>query len=218
MQIFLDTVNIEDIKELNNIVQVAGVTTNPSLVAKSGQNYKALLKEITKIIAGSVSAEVISTDCKDMLKEADQLLEIAENITIKLPLTVDGLKACRVLSQNGASVNVTLCFSANQALMAARAGAQYVSPFIGRLDDIGQNGMDLICDIKQIFDNYDDIPTQIIAASVRNTTHITQAAEVGADIVTAPPKLFLQMIQHPLTDKGLEIFLKDWRDAGYSSI
>lgn len=216
MKFFIDTGDINEIRELCETGLVDGVTTNPSLVASSGKDFKSLIADICKLTPGHVSAEVLATDCPTMLKEADVLAAIADNVCIKLPLTQDGLKACKVLSGNGIATNVTLCFSALQALLAAKAGATYVSPFIGRLDDIGQNGGDLIADIVTIYDNYEEYDTQILAASIRGPQHVLDAALSGAHVATLPPKILRQMSQHPLTDKGLAGFMKDWEKTGQS--
>lgn len=213
MKFFIDTANIEEIKEAYSLGILAGVTTNPSLVAKENVSFHERLKEITSIVTeGSVSAEVISEDVDGMLKEAEELVKIAPNITIKLPMTIDGLKACKALTDKGVKTNVTLIFSANQALLAARAGATYVSPFLGRLDDIGHNGMNLISDIAEIFDRH-GIETEIIAASVRHPMHVTEAALNGAHIATIPYNVIKQLVKHPLTDQGIEKFLQDWEQA-----
>ncbi|GEL77274.1 fructose-6-phosphate aldolase [Tenuibacillus multivorans] len=213
MKFFIDTANIDDIKEAHSLGILAGVTTNPSLVAKENVSFHDRLKEITQVVTeGSVSAEVISEDSEGMLKEAEELATIAPNITIKLPMTIEGLKACKILTDKGVKTNVTLIFSANQALLAARAGATYVSPFLGRLDDIGQNGMNLISEISAIFDQH-DIESEIIAASIRHPMHVTEAALHGAHIATIPFKVIKQLVQHPLTDKGIEKFLADWEQA-----
>lgn len=216
MKFFIDTGNIDDIREMCDTGMVDGVTTNPSLVASSGQDFKSLIKEICTITPGHVSAEVLATDCDTMLKEAKVLSAIADNVCIKLPLTMDGLKACKILSSDGIATNVTLCFSALQALLAAKAGATYVSPFIGRLDDVGQNGGELISDIVSIYDNYPELNTQILAASIRGPQHVLDVALAGADVSTLPPKILRQMYQHPLTDKGLAGFMKDWEQTGQS--
>ena len=212
MRFFIDTANIEEIKEANELGVICGVTTNPSLIAKEGRDFIEVVKEITTIVDGPISAEVISLDHKGMVEEADKLSKIHENIVIKLPMTLEGLKATKILSQKGIKTNVTLIFSATQALLAARAGATYVSPFVGRLDDIGQDGLSLIEEIVDIF-NVNAIETQIIVASVRNPIHVAQAARMGADIATVPYKVITQMTRHPLTDKGIENFLKDWEGA-----
>ena len=212
MRFFIDTANIEEIKEANELGVICGGTTNPSLIAKEGRDFIEVVKEITTIVDGPISAEVISLDHKGMVEEADKLSKIHENIVIKLPMTLEGLKATKILSQKGIKTNVTLIFSATQALLAARAGATYVSPFVGRLDDIGQDGLSLIEEIVDIF-NVNAIETQIIVASVRNPIHVAQAARMGADIATVPYKVITQMTKHPLTDKGIENFLKDWEGA-----
>ena len=212
MKFFIDTANVEEIKEANDLGVICGVTTNPSLIAKEGRDFIEVVKEITEIVDGPISAEVISLDAEGMVKEAEKLVQIHKNIVIKLPMTEEGLKATKILSQKGIKTNVTLIFSSVQALLAARAGATYVSPFVGRLDDIGQNGMDLIAEVVEIF-NTNNIETQIIVASVRNPIHVSQAATLGADIATVPLKVIKQMTKHPLTDKGIENFLKDWESA-----
>ena len=212
MRFFIDTANIEEIKEANELGVICGVTTNPSLIAKEGRDFIEVVKEISTIVDGRISAEVISLDHKGMVEEADKLSKIHKNIVIKLPMTLEGLKATKILSQKGIKTNVTLIFSATQALLAARAGATYVSPFVGRLDDIGQDGLSLIEEIVDIF-NVNAIETEIIVASVRNPIHVAQAARMGADIATVPYKVITQMTKHPLTDKGIENFLKDWEGA-----
>ena len=212
MRFFIDTANIEEIKEANELGVICGVTTNPSLIAKEGRDFIEVVKEISSIVDGPISAEVISLDHKGMVEEADKLAKIHKNIVIKLPMTLEGLKATKILSAKGIKTNVTLIFSATQALLAARAGATYVSPFVGRLDDIGQDGLSLIEEIVDIF-SVNDIETQIIVASVRNPIHVSQAARLGADIATVPYKVITQMSKHPLTDKGIENFLKDWEGA-----
>ncbi len=215
MKFFVDTADVKDIRELNDLGLVDGVTTNPSLILKSGGNILEVTKEICSIVKGPVSAEVTATDYAGMMKEAAVLAKIADNICIKLPLTLDGLKACKALTSDGHETNVTLCFSANQALLAAKAGATYVSPFIGRLDDMGLNGMDLIGEIRTIFDNF-AFETQILAASIRTVNHVKEAALIGADVITAPPATLKALVKHPLTDKGLEAFLADWAKTGQS--
>ena len=212
MRFFIDTANIEEIKEANELGVICGVTTNPSLIAKEGRDFIEVVKEISTIVDGPISAEVISLDHKGMVEEADKLSKIHKNIVIKLPMTLEGLKATKILSQKGIKTNVTLIFSATQALLAARAGATYVSPFVGRLDDIGQDGLSLIEEIVDIF-NVNAIETEIIVASVRNPIHVAQAARMGADIATVPYKVITQMTKHPLTDNGIENFLKDWEGA-----
>ena len=210
MKIFLDTANLESIKKFNDMGLLDGITTNPSLMSKEGGNPKDAMEEITKIIKGDVSLEVVSTEYSGMMEEGKRLRQYGENVVVKVPMTSDGLKACKSLSSEGIPVNVTLIFSANQALLAAKSGAKYVSPFIGRLDDIGQNGMHLIEEIKEIFDHYDNLKTQIIVASVRHPLHVIDAAKIGADVVTLPPAVLDKMLQHPLTKIGLENFLADW--------
>jgi len=194
------------------------VTTNPSLIAKSGRDMKEVIAEICAAVTGPVSAEVTATEYKPMMMEAAVLLGIAKNIAIKVPLTPDGLKACYALSQEGIMVNVTLCFSAAQALLAAKAGAAFISPFVGRLDDIGQNGMELIADIVQIYANYPALKTQVLVASIRNPIHLIEAAKLGADVATIPPNVIKQLYSHPLTDKGLAAFLADWGKTGQSIV
>ena len=213
MKFFVDTAIIDEIVELNDLGLVDGVTTNPSLILKSGRDIIEVTKEICSLVAGPVSAEVTATDYDTMMKQALILGKIADNICIKLPLTFEGLKACKALSAKGLKTNMTLCFSANQALLAAKAGATFVSPFVGRLDDIGLNGMDLIGEIRTIFDNY-DFTTNILAASIRTVNHVKEAALIGADVATIPPAIMKSLIKHPLTDKGLDIFIKDWEKTG----
>jgi len=212
MKFFIDTANISDIKEANELGVIAGVTTNPSLIAKEGRDFIEVIKEISAIVDGPISAEVISLEHKGMLEEARKLAKIHKNIIVKIPMTAEGLKTVKVLSKEGIKTNVTLIFSSTQALLAARAGASYVSPFVGRLDDIGSNGMNLIEEIVQIFENY-AIESEIIVASVRNPIHVIEAAKIGADIATVPLKVILQMIKHPLTDKGIEAFMSDWKKS-----
>jgi len=213
MKFFVDTAEIEAIRELHALGMVDGVTTNPSLIMKSGRDIKEVTKEICDLVDGPVSAETVALDAEGMIAEGRELAKIAENIAIKVPLTWDGLKACKVLSDEGRMVNVTLCFSANQALLAAKAGATFISPFIGRLDDINLDGMELIQDIRIIYDNY-GFDTQILAASIRTVNHMTDAARIGADVATAPPSVIKQMANHVLTDKGLDAFMKDWAKTG----
>ncbi|MCV0400096.1 MAG: fructose-6-phosphate aldolase [Nitrosarchaeum sp.] len=211
MKIFLDTANLESIRKFNDMGLLDGITTNPSLLSKEGGNPKDAMAEITKIIKGDVSLEVVSTDYSGMMEEGKRLREYGKNVVVKVPMTPDGLKACKSLSSQGIPVNVTLVFSPNQALLAAKSGAKYVSPFIGRLDDIGQDGMHLIKEIKEIFSNYkDSFTTQILVASVRHPMHVVDAAKIGADVVTLPPAVLEKMLSHPLTDIGLENFLSDW--------
>ena len=208
MKFFVDTAEIDAIAELNDLGMVDGVTTNPSLIKKSGRDIIEVTKEICDLVEGPVSAEVTATDADTMIAEGRKLVEIAENIAVKVPLTWDGLKACKALTDDGHMVNVTLCFSANQALLAAKAGATFISPFIGRLDDINLDCMDLIADIRNIYDNY-GFETQILAASIRSVNHVLESARIGADVMTAPPAVIKSMVNHPLTDKGLDAFLKD---------
>lgn len=210
MKIFLDTANLESIRRFNDMGLLDGITTNPSLMYKEGGNPKTVMEEITKIIKGDVSLEVVSTEYSGMIEEGKRLREYGENVVVKVPMTSDGLKACKRLSLEGIPVNVTLVFSPNQALLAAKSGAKYVSPFIGRLDDVGQDGMHLIKEIKQIFANY-DFGTKILVASIRHPIHVVDAAKIGADVVTLPPAVLDKMLQHPLTDIGLENFLSDWK-------
>jgi len=218
MKFFVDTGDINEISKLVETGMVDGVTTNPSLVASSGKDFVSLVREICQLVPGPVSAEVLATDYPTMMKEADVLRNIADNVCIKVPLTVDGLKTCKQLSQEGTDVNVTLCFSVVQALLAAKAGATYVSPFIGRLDDIGESGMDLIRNIVDMYGNYPELNTQVLAASVRSASHILESAMAGADVATLPPKILWQLYQHPLTDKGLDGFMKDWVKTGQKLI
>jgi transaldolase len=218
MKFFVDTGDINEISKLVETGMVDGVTTNPSLVASSGKDFVSLVRDICQLVPGPVSAEVLASDYPSMMKEADVLRNIADNVCIKVPLTVDGLKACKQLSQQGTDVNVTLCFSVVQALLAAKAGATYVSPFIGRLDDIGESGMDLIRNIVDMYGNYPELNTQVLAASVRSPSHILESAMAGADVATLPPKILWQLYQHPLTDKGLDGFMKDWAKTGQKLI
>jgi len=213
MKFFVDTAEIDEIKELNDTGMVDGVTTNPSLIMKSGRDILEVTKEICSIVDGPVSAEVVATEADEMIAEGRKLAKIADNIAVKVPLTWAGLKACKTLSGEGNMVNVTLCFSANQALLAAKAGATFISPFIGRLDDINLDGMELIADIRQIYDNY-AYSTEILAASIRTVNHITDSARIGADVITAPPAVIKKLADHPLTDKGLEAFMSDWAKTG----
>jgi transaldolase len=214
MKFFVDTADIDEIRALAATGMVDGVTTNPSLVAKSGRNFIDTVRQICAIIEGPVSAEVAATGADEMVAEGRELAKIAQNVAVKVPLTWDGLRACRTLTQLGIMVNVTLCFSANQALLAAKAGATFISPFIGRLDDVGQDGVALIREIRQIYDNYPDLGTEVLAASARHPQHVTQCALAGADIVTLPPSVLRQLASHPLTDKGLAQFLADWKGTG----
>jgi transaldolase len=209
VKLFIDTANVEDIKKANDMGVICGVTTNPTLIAKEGRVFEDVVKEIASIVDGPISAEVISLDSEGMIKEALGLTKINKNIVVKIPMTIEGLKAVKVLKSINVKTNVTLIFSAGQALLAAKAGASYVSPFVGRLDDISMNGMELIAEIVEIFSNY-DFNTEIIAASMRHPMHVTQAAKLGCDIATVPYKVIEQMTKHPLTDKGIDQFLKDW--------
>ena len=218
MEFFLDTADVKLIKELNKTGLINGITTNPSLVAKSGKNFLEILKEITKIIKGPISAEVTALDTKGMIAEANKLKKISKNIVIKLPLTENGLKACKILSKRKIKTNVTLCFSAAQALLAAKCGATYISPFVGRLDDIGENGMELIQQIKSIYSNYKNLNTKILVASVRNADHVIKSAIIGADVVTLPPDTLMELYNHPLTKKGLDAFLSDWKKTKQSIV
>ena len=213
MKFFVDSAEIDQIAELNDLGMVDGVTTNPSLIMKSGRDIIEVTKEICSIVSGPVSAEVTATEAEKMIAEGRKLSKIADNIAIKVPLTWDGLKACKVLSGEGNMINVTLCFSANQALLAAKAGATFISPFIGRLDDINIDGMDLIEDIRVIYDNY-GFETQILAASIRTVNHVLESARIGADVMTAPPAVIKSLANHPLTDKGLAAFLADIEKTG----
>ncbi len=213
MRFFVDTADVDAIRELHDLGMVDGVTTNPSLIMKSGRDILEVTKEICSFVEGPVSAEVVALTAPEMIAEGRKLAEIAPNIAVKVPLTWDGLKACKVLSGEGRMVNVTLCFSTNQALLAAKAGATFISPFIGRLDDINLDGMELIADIRQVYDNY-GFDTQILAASVRSANHASQCALIGADVMTAPPSVIKAMANHILTDKGIEQFMKDWAKTG----
>ncbi len=217
MKFFADTAELDDIKELAATGLLDGVTTNPSLIAKSGRDFMEVTKEICAIVDGPVSAEVVALDHEAMMKEAEVLRKLADNVCIKVPLTIDGLKTCKALTSDGTMVNVTLCFSANQALLAAKAGATFISPFVGRHDDNGFNGMELIEDIRLIYDNY-LFETEILVASVRHVTHVLESARIGADVMTAPPKVIKQLFTHVLTDKGIEGFLKDWETTGQSIV
>ena len=214
MEIFLDSSDIKEIRGLNKANLVDGITTNPSLLASANTNFKILLKEICSEIRGPVSAEVTAPDIHSMLKEADVLKKIAKNIVIKVPLTWNGLQVCSILSAKKIKVNVTLCFSTSQALLAAKAGATYVSPFIGRLEDIGDNGIQLIADIKKIFNNYKNIKTKILSASIRSVEHFNAVATIGSDVATVPVKIFKELHKHHLTDKGVDIFTADWKKSG----
>ena len=215
MKFFVDTGDFKEIEELSATGLLDGVTTNPSLVAKSGRDFKELIAEICKVVAGPVSAEVAATDYDGMVKEGERLAKIADNVVVKVPMTFDGLKACKHFTDAGIKTNVTLCFSPNQALLAAKVGATYVSPFIGRLDDINLEGMELIEQIRTIYDNY-AFSTEILAASIRSPNHVTQAALAGADVATIPPAVIRKLVDHPLTKSGLEGFVKDWKATGQS--
>ncbi len=213
MKFFADTADTDAIHELAETGLLDGVTTNPSLVMKSGRDFKEVVAEICAMVDGPVSAETVALDAEGMVAEGRELARLGENIAIKVPLTLDGLKACKTLRDEGRMVNVTLCFSANQALLAAKAGASFISPFIGRLDDVNLDGMALIADIRQIYDNY-GFETEILAASIRTVNHVTEAAKIGADVATMPPDVIRKLANHPLTDKGLDAFLKDWEKTG----
>ncbi len=212
MQLFADTADVAEIRKLNDLGIIDGVTTNPSLIAKSGRKFRDVVAEIVAIVDGPISAEVVSVDAEGMVKEGRELATIHPNIVVKVPIIAEGLKACRILADGGINVNMTLCFSANQALLCAKAGAAYVSPFVGRLDDISHEGMDLIEDIVAIYENY-DYDTEVLVASVRSPLHVQRAAVMGADVCTCPPAVLWQMVKHPLTDRGLEQFLKDWQSV-----
>lgn len=213
MKFFIDTADVDEIKALAPTGLVDGVTTNPSLIMKSGRDFREVVAEICDIVDGPVSAEVTATEAPEMIKEGVSLAEIADNVTVKLPLTLDGLIACKALTDDDIDTNVTLCFSANQALLAAKAGATFISPFIGRLDDINVDGMELIRDIRMIYDNY-DFRTEILAASIRSPNHVKDSAIAGADVATVPPAVLKSLVKHPLTDKGLDAFLADWAKTG----
>ncbi len=215
MKFFVDTADVKEIRALNDLGLLDGVTTNPSLILKSGGKIADVTKEICDIVDGPVSAEVTATEYSEMMQQAKVLAKIADNVCIKVPLTLDGLKACKAIRSEGRLVNVTLCFSATQALLAAKAGASFISPFVGRIDDMGIDGMELIGEIKAIYDNY-DFQTEILVASVRTVNHVKQAAIIGADVVTVPPATLKALVKHPLTDKGLEQFLADWAKTGQS--
>lgn len=213
MKFFADTADTAEIRDLADAGLLDGVTTNPSLINKSGRQFLEVVKEICGIVDGPVSAEVVALDYEGMMREAEIVRKIADNVAVKVPLTIDGLKACKSLTEDGTMVNVTLCFSANQALLAAKAGATFVSPFVGRHDDIGYPGMDLIEDIRTIYDNY-DFGTEILVASVRNPIHVLEAAKIGADVMTAPASVIKMLVKHPLTDNGIKGFLADWEKTG----
>ena len=216
MKFFIDTADLAEIRDLAATGLVDGVTTNPSLVAKTGRNFLEVVREICDVVPGPVSAEVAATDVKTMLLEGRKLAKIAPNVTVKVPLTPDGLKACKALSEEGTMVNVTLCFSSAQAILAAKAGATFISPFVGRLDDIGSAGMELISDIVSIYSNYPEFRTEVLVASIRSPMHVVEAARMGADVSTLPPAVLRQMFAHPLTDKGLTTFVADWAKTGQS--
>ena len=216
MKFFVDTADVDAIRDLADTGLVDGVTTNPSLIAKSGRDFVEVVKEICDIVDGPISAEVTAITYQEMLAEGRKLAKIHDNITVKVPLTRDGLKTCKSLSEDGTMVNVTLCFSANQALLAAKAGASFISPFVGRLGDIAMDGMQLILDIVEIYDNYPALMTEVLVASVRSPMHVLEAAKMGADVCTLPPDVLLALFNHPLTDKGLEAFLADWQKTGQS--
>jgi transaldolase len=213
VKFFVDTADINDIRQLAETGLLDGVTTNPSLIHKSGRKFLEVVAEICQVVPGPVSAEVVATGHDEMMREAEILRKIADNIAIKVPLTIDGLKTCKKLTQDGTMVNVTLCFTANQALLAAKAGATFISPFVGRHDDIGFDGMQIISDIRMIYDNY-DYETQILVASIRHPVHVLESAKIGADVITAPPAVIRQLFSHPLTDRGLESFASDWAKTG----
>lgn len=216
MKFFVDTADVDEIKNLASTGLVDGVTTNPSIIAKSGRNFIEVIAEICDLVDGPISAEVAATDHETMLAEGRKLAKIAKNVAVKVPLTPDGLKTCKVLSDSGTRVNVTLCFSAGQAILAAKAGAAFVSPFVGRLDDLSRDGMGLIEEICTIYANYDEFDTEVLVASVRGPNHVIEAARIGADVVTLPPAVLRQLFNHPLTDSGLQAFLADWEKSGQS--
>ena len=216
MKFFIDTADVDEIRDLAATGLLDGVTTNPSLVAKTGAEFTDIIREICAIVAGPVNAEVTATDCETMVAEGRKLASLAENVAVKVPLTADGLKACKTLSGEGKMVNVTLCFSPGQAILAAKAGAAFVSPFIGRLDDIGQDGMKLIAELCQIYKQYEAFRTEVLVASIRGPLHVVEAAKLGAHVATMPPQVLRQLFQHPLTDKGLAAFLADWEKTGQS--
>ncbi len=216
MKFFVDTADVDEIKEIAATGLLDGVTTNPSLVAKTGRKFTDILEDICKVVEGPVSAEVAATDYATMIKEGKKLAKVADNIAVKVPLTMDGLKVCKELSDAGTMVNVTLCFSAAQALLAAKAGATFISPFVGRLDDISHDGMQLIADICTIYNNYPEFETEVLVASIRHPMHLVESAMMGADVATLPPKVIHQLFKHPLTDKGLAAFVEDWKKTGQS--
>jgi transaldolase len=213
MKFFVDTADTAEIRDLAETGLLDGVTTNPSLINKAGRNFLEVVREICEIVPGPVSAEVVALDHAEMMREAEVLRKVADNIAIKVPLTIDGLKTCKALTGEGTMVNVTLCFTANQALLAAKAGATFISPFVGRHDDIGFDGMQIISDIRLIYDNY-DYQTEILVASIRHPVHVLESARIGADVITAPPSVIKQLFKHPLTDNGLKAFLADWEKTG----
>lgn len=214
MDFFLDTADVNEVKELVDTGLINGITTNPTLIAKSGRPFKDVIIEMCELIDGPVSAEVAALDYKTMLAEGKKLADLHERVAVKVPLTPAGLRVCKELSEDGIMVNVTLCFSPLQALLAAKAGATFISPFVGRMDDIGHDGMDLITDIREIYENYPDLDTCILAASIRHPLHVLQAAKAGADIATIPPKVLHQLYHHPMTDRGIDAFVKDWASTG----
>ena len=216
MKFFVDTADVDEIGDLAATGLLDGVTTNPSLIAKSGRNFFEVIKEICAIVPGPVSAEVAAVEHERMLEEGRKLADIAPNVCVKVPLTIDGIKTCKALSDEGTKVNVTLCFSPAQALLAAKAGATFISPFVGRLDDVGQDGMELISDVVQIYRNYDSLHTEVLVASIRTVPHLVESARLGADVATLPPDVIRKLFNHPLTDKGLAAFLKDWEKTGQS--
>lgn len=216
MKFFADTAEINEIRELADTGLLDGVTTNPSLIKKSGRDFKATIKEICAMVEGPVSAEVVATDYDGMVRQGEDLARIAKNVAIKVPLTLPGLKACKYFTSKGIMVNVTLCFSPAQAILAAKAGATFVSPFVGRLDDVGTDGLTLIHDIVTIYNQYPEFETEVLVASVRNPIHIVESAKMGAHVMTAPPSVIKALVNHPLTDKGLDQFLKDWAATGQS--
>ena len=216
MKFFIDSADVEEIQNLSDTGMIDGVTTNPSLITNTGRNFLTVIEEICSIVSGPVSAEVTATDYETMIREGEKLSSLGANVAVKVPLTFDGLKACKILTDKKIMVNVTLCFSSSQAILAAKAGATFVSPFVGRLDDIALDGMDLISDICEIYSNYPMIKTEVLVASVRSSKHVTEAGRLGADIVTIPGQTLRQLYNHPLTDKGLDAFLKDWKKSGQS--
>ncbi len=216
MQFFLDSASVDEVRDAVKTGLIDGITTNPSLIAKEGKDIKKTIAEICSLVEGPVSAEVVATNYEGMIEEGKKLAKIAENVCVKLPITMDGVRACKYFSTEGIMTNMTLCFSVNQALLVAKAGATYVSPFIGRLDDVSSDGMSLIAEIRMVYDNYIDFDTKILGASVRHPQHIADLAKVGSDVATMPLKVLYQLIKHPLTDAGLEQFLNDWKNSGIS--